>query len=199
MVLGSLACASYLFFFVLLGVLYKVTRVFKCSNVGVLRMLFFLSLAVLFKAIHFTAKTHSIAVSIAGGPDSSHSDSSLAVLAGLPVLFFQAAVILNLSNWVFYYVKIGELAQLAQGNTPAFSVERSKCVIDAVAFLFIATVLYIEIDETVLILNKQESGMSNTLLGLTRAGCIFIALGILFGLLGIMTLCTMKVHFKKFY
>jgi len=41
--------------------------------------------------------------------------------------------------------------------------------------------------------------MSGTLYGLRRAGCIFIILGILFGIVGVMILYTTKTNFKKFY
>lgn len=100
---------------------------------------------------------------------------------------------------MFYYVKIGELAQLAQGNTPAFPVEKCKIVIDAIAFLFIATVVYIEIDEAVSILGQEDGGKVEYLEGARRAGYIFIALGILFGGIGAMTLWTIKVHFKRMF
>lgn len=91
------------------------------------------------------------------------------------------------------------MAQLALGNYPAFSVERCRCVIDAVAFLFIAMVVYVEIDEAILILGHPEKNLGVNLYGLRRSGYIFGTLGILFNVIGLFTLCTMKVHFPRFF
>jgi len=107
LVLGTLACASYSFFFVLLGILYKVSKVVKCPNISISRVIVFLALAVLLRSIYYTVEAHGYAST--SDPSLEYSDTTLNVLAGLPVLFFQVTVILNLSNWAYYYVKINEL------------------------------------------------------------------------------------------
>jgi len=71
-------------------------------------MLIALTFTVLFRSIYFCIKAYDVAQLNEIDPEEGSEDKPLTMMSALPVVFLQITVIINLSNWVFYYFKIIE-------------------------------------------------------------------------------------------
>ena len=83
-----------------------------------LLMIFFLNLELACKfnyiMIIFIAKSVFFLVNVLefspGGTLFCPNKGELNIIVVLPVVFLSVAVVINLRNWIYYYIKIGEMA-----------------------------------------------------------------------------------------
>jgi uncharacterized membrane protein len=129
----SLLCCILMIFFIFFG--RKVYQIVKLNDKMMLLMIFFLTLdlACKYLFLYFTIypNTAKLAFFIMNvfefrpRPNTDNSDeggfkqSIINIMIVLPVGFFSLAVVINLRNWIYYYIKIGEMAFL-NGDSEKF-------------------------------------------------------------------------------
>lgn len=104
-----------LFWFFLIFVIYRVFKIVRFKDMIMLSMLFFLNLQVLLNALFFFLggiqdNKFKCIVDMADKNYLYYTDNYTSVISQLTILFLIEAVIINLRNWIFYYIKIGEMA-----------------------------------------------------------------------------------------
>lgn len=105
----------FLFFLFVVYVVYRVFKIVKFKDLILLSMLFFLMLTVLFISLFFLIgglqdyKFRCIE-NMQDKYNLYYKDTYCTVVSQLKILFLIVAIIINLRNWIFYYIKIGEMA-----------------------------------------------------------------------------------------
>lgn len=111
----TFAILNLLFICFLLFLGYQVFRIVHFKDKIILSMIFFLIMEVLMNAAFFFKGAlqdyefrckHNMA-------EKNYlyfTDKAVGALMGLQILFLIVAIIINLRNWVFYFIKIGEMA-----------------------------------------------------------------------------------------
>ena len=73
-------------------------------------MIFFLNIEMLSKIVFFVMNT--IEFGIKDFPGFTDSFEQIVII--LPVIFLSIAVVINVRNWIYYLMKIGEMAYINQ-------------------------------------------------------------------------------------
>jgi hypothetical protein len=88
----------------------KIFSIIKFSNKIILAMMLFLDLDILSKCALFGVN----AIIYHEGSAKDIPGVLFAVIPVAPVTLLSIAVLINLNNWIFYYIKIGEMASYVE-------------------------------------------------------------------------------------
>lgn len=92
----------------LLWIGYKVYKIVKFNDKVMLSMIFFLNLELMSKIFFYTLNAHQDEKG--SNKDDEKSSPIVTISLILPIVFLSIAIIINLRNWIYYFVKIGDMA-----------------------------------------------------------------------------------------
>ena len=114
----------------------------------------------------------------------------------MPAFFFSMAVILNLGNWMNYYLKIGDQASLAHDNFKQTNKKAIKrCIQIFTLLLSISLPGYCIL---IIVFSMRDTKYEKHSLFLVF-GYFFICIGILFGVASLVINLRIKKYFPGFY
>ena len=137
-----LATISFMIFLVLLYVGCKIFSIIKFSNKVITSMMFILQLDILAKCAFFSmnAKIYNNLPNEVEIPDFL-----FAMIPVAPVTLLSTAIVLNLNNWVFYYLKIGEMASHVDYKAIKLgdvnSLRKKRIILNGVTILAIVIII----------------------------------------------------------
>jgi hypothetical protein len=168
--------------------------IIKLGNKIILAMMLALALDILAKCAFFSmnARIYHELPAEAQTPDFLY-----AAVPVLPVTLLSTAVVLNLNNWVFYYIKIGEMAShvdhkaIKLGELKALN--RKRMILNGVTIAAIFVILF---TFAVVCYHSLNGDIIETQ---DKIGFNFLILGVAFGITGLMTNMRLKHYFSEFY
>jgi len=208
-ILLCLICGVLLVVMMYIG--YRVYKIVKLKDKAMLGMIFFLNLELMSKVIFYAINAAFVSPAHRYDPDFDINPVVMIVTLVLPVQFLSIAIIINLRNWIYYHIKIGEMAFHSQKQ----ELDRDEnCFVDDylvklhrnmkkyVFWLDITTGGLIVIDLSSLIgitIYSSETCSSHLKVVELITGVVFGVLAVAFGATGILILSRLQQYFPMFY
>ena len=108
---------------------------------------------------------------------------------------------INLNNWAYYYIKIGEMGHInplkKPGTNYAPKFRRHEQILNCLSLIFALGIVALKIWNMILNIQTPTQTISNR--GLIFLGSELILIGVGFIIYGILTIRVLKTHFSKFY
>lgn len=144
--------------------------------------------------------------------DDDAPNDVMCIAMFLPVMFLSLAVTLNLRNWMYYFIRIGEMAfhhQSMHSETSGQSVDprllriqrRSRAWLTAVNFGATFAMMFVGLYYVAIItvLIKSQDVARSVLLAEVFTGSLYTAHSLMFAYWGARILLRLKTYFREFY
>jgi len=176
---------------------YRVFKIIRFHNKTIIAMIFFLNCQLLSKLMLFATNA-----SLYNHPCSATLNVALfTVLPMLPVACLSMAAIMNLNNWIVYYIKIGKMASHVDERAEKYGdpkrIWRLRLIINLVTI--VSTLALITFCTWLCIHTIKNPKDSKLPLLEVVSGITFLILGGTFGVTGIMNNYRLYKYFRPFY
>ena len=160
-------------------------------------MIFFLNIEMLSKIVFFVMNT--IEFGIKDFPGFTDSFEQIVII--LPVIFLSIAVVINVRNWIYYLMKIGEMAYINQQEPELLHFHknldsRTKCLNRITMVLIginLTTVLFVTVYHILVPEGMEMFKATNILIGSN-----FCMLAIVYAVTSIKILRRLQKYFPSF-
>lgn len=184
---------------------YKVYKIVKFKDKSILSMIFFLNLEIMSKLIFYGNNAYLADPN--GSKDRKLNPVYDITSLIMPVVYLTIAIIINLRNWIYYHIKIGEMAFHSQYQVRASLVDdylvhlhrnRKKyeraldCTTNFLIVLCLFAIGGVAIYSSCTCLDHLASITMIT-------GYVYACLGFSFGITGCFILRRLKIYFPQFY
>ena len=115
----------------------------------------------------------------------------------MPVLLFSTAILINLDIWIYMYIKVEDVIDQMKNvqTNKEEQLKRQNKIHGVIAFLILIVWVYI----IWIIIDSIIFKSYNSWLNHMATGLMFIFIGLIFGIVGIMSNMKLYKYFRPFY
>lgn len=192
---------------------YKVYKIVKFNDKVILLMVTLLNLDLMAKCLFYVLNGYQM-YSMTPEEQQKGPNAAMIVAMFLPVLLLSLAVSINLRNWMYYFVKIGEMAyihqcQLHEGdekeelNPYLLKVHKQGKtwgrLVNLVTMIFMSTIFFFYCSLMVYLVNAGDHINDAIIIAEKYTGILYFIHSFGFAFWGALILLRLKKFFKEFY